>query len=119
MDSKLQIAEGLFDGAELGVRCDLDNERLRVITPGAPREEQPVWELGRQNQLGRRRLPANQVGDAAEAENGVAMVLDEPLGALVLVLLPGRYGHGPPRSPIIVRSLVAAKSALTSPRRSS
>ena len=57
---------------------------------GAPGEEQAVGELGGQDQVGRRRLPADKVGDAAEAEDGVAMVLDEPLGASCPSLGPVR-----------------------------
>ena len=49
-----------------------------------PGEEEPVGELGGQHQLGRRRLPADQVGDSAEAEDSVAMVLDEPFALLSL-----------------------------------
>ena len=113
-----QVAQRLLGGAEFGIGRNLDHVRFGAIAPGAPGEQEPVGELGGQDQLGRRRLPADQVGDSAKAENGVAVVLNEPLGALVLVLLPGRFGHGPLRSRVTVTASDAAQSALNSTARS-
>ena len=88
-----QVAQRLLGRAELGVGRDLDDERLRVIAPGAPGEEQSVRELGGQDQFSRRRLPTDQVGDATEAKDGVAVVLDEPLALPSLSLAGSGMVH--------------------------
>ncbi len=62
-----QVAHGLLDGALIGIGRDLDHMRLGAIAAGAPGEEEAIRKLRGQNQVGRRGLPAVQVGDAAKA----------------------------------------------------
>jgi hypothetical protein len=106
-----QVAQRLLGGTSLGVGRDLDDVRLRTLAAGAPGEDQAVGELGGQDKVGRGRLPAVQVGNAADAQDGAAMVGNEPLRALVLVFLMVRFGHGPRRSRIEHGSSRGAKSA--------
>ena len=119
------VAERLLGDPRLGVRGQLEDEQAGLGLPPATGLDQAVGQAAGLDDLGLQRPPLGDVVDPGQAEDRVAVVLDQPLAAPVVLLHRERCSRDVTRSsasgaesPALTwRPTVAATSA-TRPGRS-